>query len=49
VGEAAALRVQTAERLRDAVVGALRRIHAVLDPEQRERLAYLIRTGALSI
>ena len=49
VGEAAALRVQTAERLRDAVVSALRRIHAVLDPEQRERLAYLIRTGALSI
>lgn len=49
VGEAATLRVQTAERLRDAVVNALRRIHAVLDAEQRERLAYLIRTGALSI
>jgi len=49
VSEAASLRVQTAERLRDAVVKALRRIHAVLDPEQRERLAYLIRTGALSI
>ncbi|HEX3596850.1 MAG TPA: Spy/CpxP family protein refolding chaperone [Polyangiaceae bacterium] len=49
VAEAATLRVQTAERLRDAVVKALRRIHAVLDPEQRERLAYLIRTGALSI
>jgi Spy/CpxP family protein refolding chaperone len=49
IGEAAALRVKTAERLRDAVVSALRRIHAVLDPEQRERLAYLIRTGALSI
>jgi Spy/CpxP family protein refolding chaperone len=49
VAEAAALRVKTAERLRDAVVGALRRIHTLLDPEQRERLAYLIRTGALSI
>ena len=49
VAEAAALRVQTAERLRDAVVKALRRIHAALDPEQRERLAYLIRTGALTI
>ena len=49
VSEAASLRVKTAERLRDAVVTALRRIHAVLDPEQRERLAYLIRTGALSI
>jgi Spy/CpxP family protein refolding chaperone len=47
--EAAQLRVKTAERLRDAVVKALSRIHAALDAEQRERLAYLIRTGALSI
>jgi Spy/CpxP family protein refolding chaperone len=45
----ASLRVQSAERLRDAVVEALRRIHALLDPEQRARLAYLIRTGALTI
>jgi hypothetical protein len=30
-------------------VSALGRIHAVLDGEQRERLAYLIRTGAISI
>jgi Spy/CpxP family protein refolding chaperone len=45
----AALRVQSAERLRDAVVSALRRIHALLDAEQRGRLAYLIRTGALTI
>jgi Spy/CpxP family protein refolding chaperone len=49
VSDAADLRVRTAERLRDAVVSALGRIHAVLDAEQRERLAYLIRTGALSI
>jgi Spy/CpxP family protein refolding chaperone len=49
VSDAASLRVKTAERLRDAVVTALRRIHAVLDPEQRERLAYLIRTGAIAI
>jgi Spy/CpxP family protein refolding chaperone len=49
VSEAAELRVRTAERLRDAVVSALARIHAVLDAEQRERLAYLIRTGALAI
>jgi Spy/CpxP family protein refolding chaperone len=47
--EGARLRVQSAERLRDAVVRALRQIHAVLSPEQRTRLAYLIRTGALSI
>jgi Spy/CpxP family protein refolding chaperone len=47
--EAGALRVQSAERLRDAVVNALRRIHAVLDREQRDRLAYLVRTGALTL
>jgi hypothetical protein len=47
--EAGALRVTTAERLRDAVVKALGRIHALLDADQRERLAYLIRTGALQI
>ena len=47
--EAGALRVQTAERLRDAVTKALGKIHALLEPEQRERLAYLIRTGALLI
>lgn len=49
VTEAAQVRVKVAEQLRDAVIRALGRIHAVLDPEQRERLAYLIRTGALSI
>ena len=44
--EAGALRVQTAERLRDAVTKALGKIHALLDADQRQRLAYLIRTGA---
>ena len=43
--ESAALRVATAERLRDAVTAALGRLHALLDNDQRERLAYLIRTG----
>jgi hypothetical protein len=47
--EAAGARVATAERLRDAVTSALRRIHALLDKEQRDRLAYLIRTGILSL
>jgi Spy/CpxP family protein refolding chaperone len=46
-GEAGKLRVETATRLREAVIAALRRIHAVLDGDQRERLAYLIRTGTL--
>jgi Spy/CpxP family protein refolding chaperone len=47
--EAGKLRVSSAERLRDAVTTALRQIHALLDPEQREKLAYLIRTGTLVI
>ncbi len=47
--EAGAQRVKTAERLRDAVVRALGRIHAMLNDEQRAKLAYLIRTGALAI
>ena len=47
--EAGKLRVASAERLREAVTTALRRIHALLDPEQREKLAYLIRTGTLVI
>jgi Spy/CpxP family protein refolding chaperone len=41
-------RVQTAARLRDAVARALAAIHAVLSPEQRERFAYLVRTGVLT-
>jgi Spy/CpxP family protein refolding chaperone len=48
-GEGAALRVRSAERLREVVVKALGQIHALLEPEQRERLAYLIRTGTLVI
>ena len=49
VTEAADARVKSAERLRGAVVKALGRIHAALDPQQRAKLAYLLRTGALSI
>jgi Spy/CpxP family protein refolding chaperone len=47
--EGGALRVQSAERLRDAVLNALQQIHAALNGEQRARLAYLIRTGTLAI
>ena len=46
---AGAIRVATAEHLRDAVIKALGRLHALLEPEQRQRLAYLIRTGTLQI
>ena len=42
-------RVESARRLRDAVVRALQQIHAMLNPDQRARLAYLIRTGVLVV
>jgi Spy/CpxP family protein refolding chaperone len=48
-GEGGDLRVKSAERLRDAVLKALQQIHAVLKPDQRARLAYLIRTGTLTL
>ena len=47
--DAAAVRVRSAERLRDAVTKALGELHALLDPDQRARLAYLIRTGTLQV
>ena len=43
------LRLESASKLRAAVLSALGRLHKLLDPEQRARLAYLIRTGTLSI
>jgi Spy/CpxP family protein refolding chaperone len=49
LAEATEDRVKSAQRLRDAVVKAIGRIHAMLTAEQRSRFAYLIRTGALSI
>jgi Spy/CpxP family protein refolding chaperone len=49
VSEVAGARVRTAEHLRDALVKALGKIHALLTAEQREKLAYLIRTGVLSL
>ena len=42
-------RVKSDERVQAAVGRALARIHALLKPEQRARLAYLLRTGALSM
>jgi Spy/CpxP family protein refolding chaperone len=42
-------RTKSTERVQGAVVRALARIHALLKPEQRVKLAYLLRTGALSI
>ena len=45
--EGANLRLEIAGRVRDEVVKALSKIHALLDTEQRSRLAYLIRTGTI--
>jgi len=42
-------RAKSAERVRDAVLKALRQIHALLNADQRVRLAYLIRTGTLVV
>jgi Spy/CpxP family protein refolding chaperone len=42
-------RVASTTRLRDAVAKALSQMHALLNPDQRGRLAYLIRTGVLGL
>lgn len=42
-------RVQSAARLRAALIQALQEIHALLTPEQRERLSYLLRAGILTV
>ncbi len=42
-------RVQSAAKLRETLTRALEEIHALLTPEQRQRMAYLIRSGVLSI
>ncbi len=42
-------RVQSADRLRAAVIRSLQEIHAILTAEQRERLSYMIRAGILTV
>ena len=49
VEAAVADRAKTAERVGQAVRGALEKIHGILRPDQRTKLAYLLRTGALSV
>lgn len=45
--EAVSARVDaTSEKMKDALASALKRIHGVLDPKQRERLADLVSKGA---
>jgi Spy/CpxP family protein refolding chaperone len=45
--EAAALRTKSAQQVQQKVVASIERLHALLNPEQRARLAYLLRTGTL--
>lgn len=45
--EATKLRTESAQRLQSRVAESLAQMHAVLDAEQRARLAYLLRTGTL--
>jgi Spy/CpxP family protein refolding chaperone len=42
-------RVESNKRLRETLVRSLEQIHAMLNPEQRERLAHLIRAGVLTV
>ena len=42
-------RDRTVTRAYGAIVAALSRLHALLDPDQRERLAYLVRTGIVQL
>jgi Spy/CpxP family protein refolding chaperone len=46
---AASVRVISSENLQNSVNRAMSRIHAILNPDQRAKLAYLIRTGALLV
>ncbi len=48
-GSAGERRVQSVARVRETLVRALEQIHGLLNPDQRQRLAYLIRTGVLTI
>ncbi len=44
--EAVSARVDaTSEKMKDALASALKRIHGVLDPKQRERLGVLVGSG----
>ena len=45
--EAVKLRSESEQRLQQKVVDSLAKMHALLAPEQRVRLAYLLRTGTL--
>jgi Spy/CpxP family protein refolding chaperone len=47
--EAGASRVKSAERLAELQGRALKRVHAILNDEQRKTFAYLLRTGVIAL
>jgi Spy/CpxP family protein refolding chaperone len=47
--QAVQAQLESSRKLHEALLTALREIHAMLDAEQRETLAYLIRSGMLQI
>ena len=47
--EAAEVRVDAAGRERDAAVTAVERLHALLNPDQRLKLATIVRTGPFAL
>jgi len=49
VAEAGESRVKSADHLRKSVATALERVHALLNEEQRKKLAYFIRAGVIAI
>jgi Spy/CpxP family protein refolding chaperone len=49
LGEALELRVKSAQQVRDAVQATLSDTHGMLKPEQRKKLAYLLRSGQITI
>ena len=49
VKKATEARADSAAEVERAVAEALERVHALLEPEQRKRLAYLLRTDGISI
>ena len=42
-------RVQSAAKVRDTLIRSLQQIHTLLTAEQRQRLAYIIRSGILTV
>jgi hypothetical protein len=41
--------VQSTAKVRDTLIRSLQQIHALLTAEQRQRLAYMIRSGILTV